>query len=272
MKIVQAFGSPFTHDKSSCMGSVPTNHVWHYGACEDSDIEVYLDYDVAGGFKSPCENKFLWLSESKSIVPHQYAFVKMHYEKFCDCYKAIFTADRELVALHDKFIESPGGSNYTWVTPDKRGVHEKSKLVSMISSGKVMCEDHVNRNAIADKMIEQGVDMFGRLYTPVETKDMALNDYMFSVTIENVILSNYQTEKVIDCFATGTVPIYLGNPSIGETFNPDGIIFYDDNFDLNMLSEDLYEKMLPAVKENYEIFCNMKISDDVIFDKITKLL
>jgi hypothetical protein len=64
----------------------------------------------------------------------------------------------------------------------------------------------------------------------------------------------------------------LGNPSIGETFNPDGIIFYDDNFDLNMLSEDLYEKMLPAVKENYEIFCNMKISDDVIFDKITKLL
>ena len=59
------------------MGSIPTNHIWHYGACEDSDIEVYLDYDVAGGFKSPCENKFLWLSESKSIVPHQYAFVKM---------------------------------------------------------------------------------------------------------------------------------------------------------------------------------------------------
>ena len=116
------------------MGSIPTNHIWHYGACEDSDIEVYLDYDVAGGFKSPCENKFLWLSESKSIVPHQYTFIKMHYEKFCDCYKAIFTADRELVALHDKFIESPGGSNYTWVTPDKRGVHEKSKLVSMISS------------------------------------------------------------------------------------------------------------------------------------------
>lgn len=51
-----------------------------------------------------------------------------------------------------------------------------------------------------------------------------LEYYMFSIIIENNSVDNYFTEKLLNCFAVGTVPIYLGCPNIGEFFNRNGII------------------------------------------------
>ena len=44
---------------------------------------------------------------------------------------------------------------------------------------------------------------------------------MFSVCIENDVYDTYFTEKILDCFATGTIPIYKGtkNKLVIQTFN-----------------------------------------------------
>ena len=88
-------------------------------------------------------------------------------------------------------------------------------------------------------MLEQLNDyapLFGRGFNEVEYKEEALADYMFSVAIENA--DDWFTEKILDCFLTGTVPVYYGTPSITKWFNPDGIIYLEDGFDIEELNDD----------------------------------
>lgn len=46
-----------------------------------------------------------------------------------------------------------------------------------------------------------------------------ISNYKYSICFENVVQPGYITEKIIDCFAAGVVPIYLGAPDI-ENFIP----------------------------------------------------
>ena len=72
---------------------------------------------------------------------------------------------------------------------------------------------------------------------------------MFSVAIENNVLRTYFTEKVLDCFATGTIPIYLGAPDIGDHFNIDGILTLDD---FDSISTDLYYSKMDAIQDKLD--------------------
>ena len=65
-------------------------------------------------------------------------------------------------------------------------------------------------------MVEQLKDYapwFGRGRGDMELKEKedGLCDYMFSVAIENS--NQYFSEKLLDCFLTGTIPIYYATPS-----------------------------------------------------------
>jgi hypothetical protein len=100
----------------------------------------------------------------------------------------------------------------------------------------------------------------------------ALNDYMFSVVIENGSYDGYYTEKITDAFATGTIPIYHGSPSIGDTFNTDGIIFLDDDFKIEDLSEELYMSKMDAIKDNFERVKALQGSDDMIAENILTMV
>ena len=93
----------------------------------------------------------------------------------------------------------------------------------MIASNKNMCEGHRLRLEWVDRIGDQ-LDLYGRGFKEIADKEEGLCDYMFSVAIENGQYETYFTEKLLDCFATGTIPVYLGAPDIGEHFNKDGII------------------------------------------------
>ena len=79
---------------------------------------------------------------------------------------------------------------------------------------------------------------------------------MFSIVIENCKEDYYFTEKLIDCFLTGTVPIYYGCPSIAKFFNEKGILSFSNPkecFDIiTTLTKEKYDEMLPFIKENFE--------------------
>lgn len=51
------------------------------------------------------------------------------------------------------------------------------------------------------------------------SKSETLGSYTFSICFENQILNGWVTEKIFNCFFTGTVPIYLGAPDI-ESYVP----------------------------------------------------
>ena len=93
----------------------------------------------------------------------------------------------------------------------------------------------------------------------------------FSVTIENSIQEYYWTEKVVDCFATKTVPIFWGSREVCAHFDNDGIFIFVtiDELEsiLNDMTPDLYEKMLPAVERNFDKVEEYGIPEDWCFKK-----
>jgi hypothetical protein len=201
--------------------------------------------------------KYGWLLESKYITPQIVDSVKMFPEKYLETFDIIFTHNQELLKIDSKFKWVPAQG--FWIKEPK--VYEKSKMISMIASNKKMCEGHRLRLEWVERLWGQ-VDLYGRGFNEIASKEEGLCDYMFSVAIENGQYETYFTEKILDCFATGTIPVYLGAPDIGNFFNKNGIIDLSDEFDV---SEEIYYSKMDAIRENLEKAKEMEILEDFIF-------
>ena len=70
-------------------------------------------------------------------------------------------------------------------------------------------------------------------------KKYIISNYKFSICFENTVYPGYLTEKIIDCFVAGVIPIYLGDPDVGKVV-PDDIFI--NMRDYNSL-DDLYIKV-----------------------------
>jgi hypothetical protein len=265
---IAAWGSPFSHDVCSCAGEQPSNHMWTFDREASSGISVFMDYNVLGVHASNSKFNYLWLCESRAVTPSQTEYVKQNHLKLLEKYRKIFTHNRDLIALHENFCYVPPAANFTWIK-DRR-IHKKNKMISMVSSGKDFTESHRRRNSILNTIREKhkNIDFFGKYFNPFNKKEDVLIDYMFSITIENDSYSTYYTEKIMDCFATGTVPIYLGAPDIGSLFDTDGIIFLNGDFDPSSLSEQLYWSKKMAIQNNFNLCLKHKIADDILFAEI----
>jgi hypothetical protein len=57
-----------------------------------------------------------------------------------------------------------------------------------------------------------------------EIKRQFLSPYKFTIAFENDIFPGYQTEKLYDAMLAGSIPIYCGDPFIGEIFNTKSFI------------------------------------------------
>jgi len=219
------------------------------------DRSIGLAFDDDNSLK-----KYGWLLESKNICPDVNEDVKRNYLHYVRTFDAIFTHNQELLSLHKKFKFAPLYGS--WITEPQ--LYEKTKLVSMICSNKQMCDGHSHRLQWAQKLHDK-VDFYGRGFNEIQTKEDGLKDYMFSVAIENASYETYFTEKIQDCFATGTIPIYYGFPDIGKFFNRDGVIFLNDDFDVSQLTSELYYDKLEAVKDNLERIKSFPINEDYIY-------
>ena len=99
-------------------------------------------------------------------------------------------------------------------------------------------------------------------------KELWNRNSMFHVAVENSRNINYYTDKIVDCFATKTIPIYWGAPNIGEFWNQDGIITFENENELvsilNNLTEDDYFRRKEAIEENYQL----AIKNGFFFDRL----
>ena len=89
-----------------------------------------------------------------------------------------------------------------------------------------------------------GNQYFGRCENKLET----LSQYRFSICFENMELAGYMTEKIIDCFVAGVVPIYLGDPDIKSSIPKSA---YIDPGEFSSLAD--LDKHLQSIDENQAI-------------------
>ena len=262
---INCLSSNFSHDFGSTAGKKPKNITWEYFT-KNNSISVYIDNDVVKGIhdKNDGKLKFLWILESRFFSNNCIDFIKSNLSQVLDTYELIFTHNLELISLNDKFVWSP--ANGTWIKEFNDSI-EKSKKTSMILSSKMMTENQIKRIEFA-RLNSSNLDLFGIGFKPIEIKELGLNEYHFSVCFENDIYDTYFTEKILDCFATKTIPVYSGTRKISEHFNDKSIIFLDDLDDIKNLNLDFYYQNLDSINENFELSKEYDILDDWIYNNI----
>lgn len=221
-------------------------------------------WDAKSSIKCVCDEKIyankrtgkqvMLLIEPRSIQKNVYEYAL----EVANEYEYIFTHDSQLLAVLDNAKPIIWGGVWCRIENPK-----KSKLISITSSDKELCELHKERKRIARKYKDR-IDVYGTIdggeyIDPIDT----LKDYKFSVVIENYIDNIWFTEKILNCFATKTIPIYYGARDICEYFNETGIINcksieeleekLDYYLEDNDLLDFLYEIRSEAIEENYEL-------------------
>jgi len=254
---INMVGGGFQH-LISTNGMEPKYMEWIKGV-HSAPISIYIDYSMTQPINKRTKN-YGWLCESKTIIGNLYSWCEQNIDYLKSNFVSVFTHDVRLSSLSDIFILTQCSAK-SFLTHGE--IYPKTKLVSMIASNKVMCQEHLYRQEIIRKYSSQ-CDHFGRGYNEIENKEDGLKDYCFSFALENATYSNMFTEKITDCFMTGTIPIYYGIENIGDYFNPEGIILLTDDFEIKDLSFDLYSSKLKSIEENLRLSMDLLLAEDYI--------
>ena len=281
MKKLRTNWAPFPIEFSSCSNLKPKNFEW---SKSEGIATVWIDTSIPS-YKGNPKGNFGWFCESSEIIPDLKSQLLNRTDLFKNHFQHIFTCDYELINRDPSFfIFNTPGSNLPWTKPGDFRVPEKSKTCSMISSNKAMTTGHKLRLSVAD-ILRDKIDLFGGASGSSRagqgtgpngdwwrSKDELLSNYMFSIVFENASYSNYYTEKITDCFALGVIPIYWGSPLISDVFNSDGIIFWNNNFNPDSLTAELYNSKIGPIMDNLERVRNLQSADDLLFKKIEMLI
>jgi hypothetical protein len=82
----------------------------------------------------------------------------------------------------------------------------------------------------------------------------------FVITMENTKIEHYVTEKLINGFRAGIVPVYWGSPHISKHFNPKRFIILEDDSDSSM--DAVIDRMINMSDEEY-----FKMVNEPIFNE-----
>jgi hypothetical protein len=281
-KVFNLIDGHFAHDKYSVAGRDSEYINWDR---ELKDLDNPTFYSHMEMFKinklnTPKENSYGLIFESRGIDLQTYSSVESLIPKF----NKVFTHNSEFLKKYENCKWIPGGG--IWVggrkdLPHSEGeiaIQEKTKLCSMVSSNKQLCKGHLIRLHIMNIIKDNPkIDKFFGIGGPNENNGWipifrSLKDYMFSIVVENYIDDLYITERILNCFATGTIPIYLGAENIGEIFNIDGIIHVNKikseqeltNL-IDKLTPEYYYSKIESIKDNFEKCLKYKSIEDYIY-------
>lgn len=216
----------------------------------NSDILCIVDNGLLEDLTPYTENIKIAVLWEPPVINHKtYEYVKQHHDDF----SLIFTHDPEIL----KYKNARPLVNWcVWCSSDS----VKDKDVSMITSNKRYCDLHNERLYVAEQLKNfPNVDVYGPID---ESKDwvepLKIHEhYKFEVVIENYIDDYWFTEKILNCFACKTIPIYYGAKKLGDYFNIDGVIQIDSprqaiEIVRNLNFEEEYKKRMPAILDNFE--------------------
>ena len=185
----------------------------------------------------------------------------------------ILTWHKELAKLPNAVLFPFGDcwTNYADTAPmTKQNVHnveysvgDKEKAVSFICTDKQMTYGHTLRHQIWNTFLKhsdhKGLPLDFIMTPPrVEKKDIMFDKFQFAIVMENCIHDNWFSEKLVDCIAKRTIPIYYGPQNIGKYFNLQGMYrFYDlpgliEILDSIVTSDDAFTRCVMAADDNWD--------------------
>ena len=181
-----------------------------------------------------------------------------------DLFNIILTQSDKVLNNCNNAIYQPFG--HTWLKPDQYNKeHEKKFQLSHLCGKLNKTYGHSLRHETLARQNEFSIplnfyDVYGDRSNIEDArlgKEFIFGDSQFGVVIENTSYRGYFTEKILDCFLLKTIPIYWGCSNIGDYFNIDGIIPFNNVDDLvymsNNLDEDYYSPRKEIINKNWKL-------------------
>lgn len=106
------------------------------------------------------------------------------------------------------------------------------------------------RNAFFKKLsryrpVDSGGAVFNNIGHRVIDKRPFLSEYKFVIAFENESAPGYCTEKLVEPMLTGTIPLYWGDPEVGQDFDTRSFLCAHDGRSL----EDLVDRVVVADRD-----------------------
>ena len=218
-------------------------------------VSISIDTSV---YEPDSDYKVFIEAESPSIKSEVSSWIKANYQQF-DLVLAFSPDILDVCSNSEKLIF---GS--CWIDLDTF-VSDKKNEISFLTSSKAWTRGHLFRQEVFEYLKRRpSINEFSvrSLRTPprIETKNEIFENAKFSIVIENDCHPNYLTEKLIDCLATKTIPIYCGSPTVGEYFDLSGIFTFNTIEELEKildnLTPEIYDNLREVIERNYKLSCD----------------
>ena len=219
-----------------------------------SDYPDYVVFSEFGGQNYDIENKINCVKLFLSIENRDPNFANTDYAI------GIHYIDKE-----DRYFRKPTETHQLSAI---QTVYNVTKVKNIDVSKKKFCAWVVSngggrvRNLFFDKLSEyKVVDSGGHFRNnvggSVGNKIEFLSHYKFSICMENSKTQGYISEKLVDCFEAGTIPIYYGDDTVLELLNSKSYI--------HIKNEDEFEEKIELIKK---IDNNDTLYQEIIREKI----
>ena len=265
-KNIKLIDNAFSHEEY-CGSKIGRNYsekiIWERThEIKENDIVFLTDSSLPfiNSISSRCV-KIALLLEPPCVYSFSYDFIKENHSKF-----DFIITHQDFLSIFPNVIILPQWC--TWIYPEKQNLYKKNKVISIIASNKKDTDGQRLRHEIIESYRDKtNIDIFGGLtsgnigYKPIIDKSEGLSDYAFSIVIENSKSNFYFTEKLIDCFVTGTIPIYWGCNRVENFFDKRGFFTFEKIEDL--------ENILPNL--NIETYNKNSIDINTFFEYFSSL-
>lgn len=131
--------------------------------------------------------------------------------------------------------------------PRKLDMQEKTKFCALIAGNPEGLRVNLFKSISQYKQVDGYGNMFGRALRG--SKFDLLKEYKFCLCPENSVYDGYVTEKLIDAYAGGCVPVYSGDVSVINDFNDKAFLNYQFPRDM-----DYFVSKVKAFDESLEFY------------------
>lgn len=145
---------------------------------------------------------------------------------------------------------------------------QKTKFCAMIAGNPEGLRINLYNSLSKYKQVDGYGNMFGNSLR--KSKFEILPEYKFCLCPENSIYDGYITEKLIDAYAGGTVPIYSGDVSVIDDFNDGAYINYQfvrnmESLVSKVMRTDLADEVYKTMYEQPLLTKEPKLDDAIAF-------
>jgi hypothetical protein len=257
-----------------CKGISPCGKYQFFVDDDTSEADFWVVRNKTIKSRTTCkiapENTILMLSEPKPVVNYP--------KRYRDQFGVLYSCQEGIE--HKNVVYTPAMLPWYVGKQNQQGEYlpdydqlkgnpfpEKTKLISVITSNKAFTQGHQDRIDFVEKLkahYGDKLDVFGRGINGFEDKWDVLAPYKYHIAIENSSSRLYWTEKISDCYLTGTFPIYYGCTNLEEYF-PESAYRKIDIYNIEeaiaiideVIGSDAYEKSQDALKQ-----CKDLVLDD----------